>query len=204
MRSGHPARISYEESCRLLKRLGCLPGGSYDGAIPPLPPRRPQFDDDLSHGVRFFRTWVGSGRPFGLQPSGPEDEGGGIGEHDLENLTLPRTFFGRSEISRVSFQNTELSESTLCWNDFIEVNFTDADLSGCDLRASTYTRIPFVRVNLRDADLRHSTFEECDFTDADLRGAKLIHAQGEILPLSAEQKQVIDWQESEGEEPPGG
>jgi hypothetical protein len=93
----------------LLKRLGCLAGGADEGAIPPQPAHRPQFGDELPQGVCLFRTWAGSGRPFGLQPSGPEDEEGGIGGHDLENLTLPPTFFGRSEISRVSFKNTSRS-----------------------------------------------------------------------------------------------
>jgi hypothetical protein len=154
--------------------------------------------------VWFFRTWVGSGSPHGLQASRPEDEGHGLGEHDLEHLTIPRTFFGRSEISYISFKNTDLSESTLCWNDFIEVDFTEADLSGSDLRASLFKRTAFVRTNLRDADLRRSTFKECDFTAADLRGTKLTHEQGKVLPLSDEQRQAIDWQVSSGEEPPGG
>jgi BTB/POZ domain-containing protein KCTD9 len=178
MNSERPPRLTYEESCRLLLRLGCLYAGDYGGGLPVLPDRRPEPGDDLPHGVSFFRTWLGSGQPFGLKASSPEHEGGGIGEHDLENLTLPRTFFGRSEVSYISFSNTDLSESTLCWNDFIEVDFTDADLSEGDLRASIYTRTLFVRANLRNADLRRSTFEECDFTDADLRGAKLTREQG--------------------------
>jgi BTB/POZ domain-containing protein KCTD9 len=197
-----PTRLSYEDSCRLLMRLGYLYQGDYSGKLPVLPDRRPQSGDDLPHGVRFFRTWVGSGRPFRLQT--PPDFESDNKQDDLENLTLPRTFFGRSEISRISFKNTDLSESTLCWNDFIEVNFTDADLSACDLRASLYVRSVFVRAYLRDADLRRSTFKECDFTDADLRGAKLTRAQGGGLPLSENQKQTIDWLESSGEEPPGG
>ena len=178
-----PARRSYEESCRLLQQRGYPDVGS-PGEIPPLPNRRPQCDDDEPLGVTFFRTLVGG--------------------HALEDLTLPRTFFGRSEVSRISFRNTDLSESTLCWNDFIEVDFTDADLSACDLRASLFTRVVFVRTALRGADLRRSTFEECDFTDADLRGAKLTHAQGRKLTISPEQRQVIDWQDDEGEQPPGG
>lgn len=200
MSSKRRARLSYEESYWLLQRLGRVE----DGPVLPLPNRRPRFDDDLTHGVRFFRTWVGSGSPYGLRASSPEDEGGGLGEHDLENLTLPRTYFGRSEISYISFRNTDLSESTLCWNDFIEVDFTDADLSGSDLRASIFKRTSFVRADLRDADLRHSTFRECNFTGADLCGAKLTRARGQDLVLSGEQKRVIDWQEGEGEQPDGG
>jgi uncharacterized protein YjbI with pentapeptide repeats len=61
-----------------------------------------------------------------------------------------------------------------------------------------------MRTNLRDADLRRSTFGACDFTGADMRGTKLTRDQGEQIILSDEQQQVIDWQESDGEEPPGG
>jgi hypothetical protein len=202
MSSERAARLSYEESCKFLQRHNHL-GGGVEGVIPPMPDHRPQFDDSTSIGVRFFRTWVGVGRPFGLEPSSPEDWED-VAEHALENLTLPRTFVGRSEIGPISFKNTDLSESTLCWNDFIEVNFTDADLSGSDLRASIFKRVAFVRANLRTADLRRSGFEACDFTDADMAGAKLTRKQGEGIRLSDEQRKVIDWQESDGDEPPGG
>ena len=185
MSSRRVARCSYEESCRLLQRLGYRDVGT-EGAVPPIPDHRPQFDDQRPLGVSFFRTVVGAG------------------EHDLENLTLRRTFFGRSEVGPVSFKNTDLSESTLCWNDFNEVNFTDADLSGCDLRASFFSEVDFVRANLRNADLRHSSFEACDFTDADMRGAKLTHEHGEQINLSEQQRQEVDWQETDGDEPPGG
>ena len=175
-----PFRFSYEDSCKLLQRLGYLDAGK----LPPVPDHRPEYGDEQPLGVNFFRTFVGEG--------------------DLENLTLPRTFFGRSEVGPVSFKNTDLSGSTLCWNDFNGVNFTDADLSGCDLRASHFSEIVFVRANLRNADLRQSSFEACEFTDADMRGAKLTHAQRrEILP-SDRQLREIDWQESDGEEPFGG
>jgi hypothetical protein len=141
MSSERAARLSYEESCKFLQRYYHLGMGA-NSAIPPMPEHRP--DIYGGDGVRFFRTWVGVGRPFGLKPLRPEDDVG-VAEHTLENLTLPRTFFGRSEISSISFQNTDLSESTLCWNDFIEVNFTDADLSESDLRASIYRRVTFLR-----------------------------------------------------------
>jgi uncharacterized protein YjbI with pentapeptide repeats len=163
--------------------------------IPPLPNHRPQCDDEGPLGVTFFRTFVGQD----LEHGDPH-----VGHGNLENLTLPRTFFGRSYIQHVSFKNTDLSESTLCWNDFFEVNFTDADLSGCDLRASNFSESTFVRANLQNADFRHSNFEACDFTDADVRGAKLTREQGEQIILSEQQQKVIDWQESDGEEPPGG
>lgn len=61
-----------------------------------------------------------------------------------------------------------------------------------------------MRTNLRDADLRRSTFEDCDFTAADMARAKLTRKQGEGIYLSDEQRQVINWQESDGDEPPGG
>lgn len=176
-------RLSYEESCRVLQKLGFLDAGA-DGAIPPMPDHLPQCDDEEPLGVSFFRTFVGEG--------------------DLENLTLPRTFFGRSEIGPLSFKNTDLSESNLCWNDFNEVSFEDADLSGSDLRASVYNSVKFVRTNLRHADLRLSTFDSCDFTNAELQGAKLTREQAEDLGLTDEQRNVIDWQETEGDEPPGG
>lgn len=185
MSSERATRLSYEESSRLLQRLR-HPDAGAEGVIPPIPDHRPQCDDEEPLGMRFFRTWVG------------------FGESNLENLTLPRTFFGRSQIGPVSFKNTDLSESTLCWNDFNGVNFTDADLSGCDLRASIFSEVDFVRTNLRNADLRRSSFEACDFTDADMRGAELTREQGEQIHLSDQQQSVIDWQESDGDEPPGG
>lgn len=194
MSSGRATRRSYEESCRLLQRLG-YPDAGADGVIPPLPDHRPQCDDEGPLGVSFFRTFVGQDIE-----QGDED----VSHRDLENLTLPRAFFGKSYIQHVSFKNTDLSESTLCWNDFNEVNFTDADLSGCDLRASIFSEVDFVRANMQNADLRRSNFEACDFTDADMRGAKLTREQGEGIRLSDEQRKVIDWQESDGEAPLGG
>jgi BTB/POZ domain-containing protein KCTD9 len=154
----HPNRKTYEESCELLQKLGYLE----QGKIPPVPDRRPQYDDQEPLGVSFFRTAVTQG--------------------DLENLTLPRTFFGRSAVGPVSFKNTDLSESSLCWNDFNEVDFTDADLPRSDLRASIFENVVFVRANLSGADMRHSNFLACDFTDADLRGVKLTVKRASALP----------------------
>jgi uncharacterized protein YjbI with pentapeptide repeats len=188
-------RLSYDESCRLLQRIGYRNSAGAEGVIPPMPDHRPQCDDEAPLGVSFFRTFVGQDIEEG------DDD---VSHLDLENLTLPRTFFGRSYIQHVSFKNADLSESTLCWNDFEEVNFTDADLSGCDLRASIFTEVKFVRANLRNADLRRSSYEACDFTDADLRGAKLTYEQGEEFDLSEQQRPEIDWQDSDGDDPPGG
>jgi hypothetical protein len=175
-------RFSYEESCKLLQSIGQADAGS-DGEILPIPDHLPQYDDE-EPGVSFFRTLVA--------------------EVELEHLTLPRTFFGRSEIGPISFRNTNLFESNLCWNDFIEVNFEEADLSGSDLRASNFNKVRFVKTKLRGADLRLASFESCDFTYADMHGAKLTREQGARLRLTDEQKKAIDWQENDGEAPPGG
>jgi hypothetical protein len=37
-----------------------------------------------------------------------------------------------------------------------------------------------------------------------MAGAKLTRKQGERILLSDEQRKAIDWQDSDGEEPPGG
>jgi hypothetical protein len=37
-----------------------------------------------------------------------------------------------------------------------------------------------------------------------MHGTKLTRKQGEKLHLSEHQKAVIDWQENDGEQPPGG
>ena len=170
-------RLSYEESCNRFK-----PG--YISETPPLPDRMPRFDDD-EMGLSFFRTFVGEG-------------------DDFSNLTIPRTFFGRSEVSDASFRNTDLSESCMCWSDFVDVDFTDADLSGADLRSSVYKNVRFCSASLRRADLRRSSFENCDFQGADLTGAVLSRSQKSSLSLTAEQSKVIEWRWRSGREPGGG
>ena len=74
------ARLSYAESILRLQELGFLDPGEQ----PPMPDQMPQPGDDEPLGLRFFRTFVGEGA-------------------ELSNLTIPRTFFGRSEISGASF-----------------------------------------------------------------------------------------------------
>src|SRR5712692_375206 len=124
-----PDRIQYAESCRILQCRELLETNE----LPPLPERAPRHDDKQL-GVSFFRTQ--------------------IADVTLDGLTLPRTFFARSEIRGVSFRGTDLSESTANWNDFIDVDFSSADLSRADLRGSIFERVSFRGAVLRGTDLR--------------------------------------------------
>ncbi|PMQ05791.1 hypothetical protein DyAD56_07805 [Dyella sp. AD56] len=173
------ARLSYEDSCRRLE------GKYIDPDVPPLPQRMPHPDDEGALGVCFFRTMVREG-------------------DDLSNLTLPRTFFGRSEISKTAFRNTDLRESYMCWNDFADVDFSNAVLAGCDMRASQYLEVNFEAADMTGADMRLSSFVGCNFEDATLKGAILTRAQGEKLALSRTQRLEIAWAEEDGQEPAGG
>ena len=174
-----PDRKPYNESCLFLKAEQLLEGES----LPELPERAPRHDDEQL-GVSFFRTQLANAR--------------------LENLTLPRTFFGRSEIREVSFRGTDLSQSTGCWNDFVDVDFSEADLSATDLRGSIFQRVSFRGAILRDADLRRTSFSGCTFADADLTGAKLSRSVLWLFRLSAAQRRSVDWQSGPGPEPEGG
>lgn len=173
-------RLSYEESCRALQRQEIIEAGD----VPPLPARSPRYDDVAPLGVNFFRTL--------------------LSDEIIEGLTLPRTFMCRSEFSNVSFRNTDLSESTFNWNDFIDVDFSFADLARCDLRGCVFRGVRFIQTSLRDADLLHCTFTGCDFNNADLSGVKLTRKVATSLGLSVEQQHNIDAQSDDGEEPDGG
>ena len=172
-----PERKSYSESCSVLRGHRLL-----ESADIPLPTRAPRSDDEHL-GVSFFRTF--------------------LTDIVLDGLTLPRTFFGRSEIRHVSFRDSDLSESTANWNDFIDVDFSSADLSHADLRASIFERVSFHGAILRGADLRQSTFRNCTFSDADMTGAKLSRAFSWLFRLSRAQRATVDWQWP-GPEPVGG
>lgn len=173
-------RLSYEDSCVKLQA-----GYLEVGVIPPLPDHLPQYDDVGVPGVSFFQTFVGEG-------------------DDLCNLTLPRTFFGRSEINDAQFRNTDLTESNLCWNDFTDVDFTNAVLASSDMRASDFVRVKFNAADLSMADLRLSSFESCDFTETAMAGAVLTVEQGKGLVLSEKQRSEISWTSDGGDEPAGG
>jgi BTB/POZ domain-containing protein KCTD9 len=173
-------RLTYAESCRELQKAGHLEQGS----VPPIPDHLPRYDDPDPLGVNFFRTRLANER--------------------LENLTLQRTFFGRSEVVGVSFKNTDLSQSNLCWNDFMDVDLSNASLESADLRASTFAKVRFNHANLAKADLRRSTFEGCTFDDATLAGAIVHHRQKPELKLTQLQIQQMAWTHDDGEEPGGG
>lgn len=180
---GRSSRLPYSDSINRIRQLGI--GSLENSKEPPIPTHRPQHDDEEPLGLTFFRTYVGNGV-------------------DLSNLTIPRTFFGRSEIKNVTFQNTDLSESNLCWNDFVDVDFTNAILAGADLRASNYTRVHFKQTDLRGVDMRHATFEECSFENSAMEAAVLTRKQGTALSLSTKQNAVIAWRDLDGDPPGGG
>jgi hypothetical protein len=174
------ARLSYELSCNRLRELKLLA----DDDPAPMPNRLPRYDDDEPLGVNIFRTRL-------------------VGDLDLSDLSLPRTFFGRSEIIRVSLRNSDLRESYLCWNDFLGVDFTDADLSHSDMRSSIFKGVRFVATNLEEADLRRSTFTDCVFESAVMRGSALTPRQGETMLLTETQRREIKWVDDDGPEPDG-
>lgn len=173
-------RTSYEDSCRVLQERGFIDGDTQ----PRIPERMPRFDDDEALGVSFFRT--------------------GVWDDDLSKLTLPRTFFSRSEVSNISFKDSDLSESCMCWNNFVDVDFSLTDLARSDLRQSRFQGVRFVGANLTDADLRQSEFSDCDCSEAVMVRTKLSKRQFDMLILSARQVQDIDWHISDGDVPGGG
>ena len=131
-------RLSYEDTLKRLKEIGYLG----EGDSPRMPDHRPQFDDAEPLGFGFFRTMAA--------------------DDDLSGLTLRRTYFAKSEINAISFVGTDLSESAMCWNDFIAVDFSGARLNGCDMRASH--------------------FEKCVFDDADMSGSDLAVLHSMVAP----------------------
>ena len=97
------ARLSYLESCRQLSAL------NDKGEPPRIPDRLPHYDDDETWGINFFRELVR--------------------KRDLSNLTLPRTYFGRSQIEQVLFRNTDFTESNLCWKHRMQARASDRNQS---------------------------------------------------------------------------
>jgi BTB/POZ domain-containing protein KCTD9 len=171
--------LNYEQSCKFLQQDGWLKEGDF----PKLPAQPPQYDDE-ELGVSFFRTII-EGAKF-------------------HNLTLPRTYFGRSEIKNSSFVGSDLTESVANWNDFIDVDFSGADLSRFDFRGCALQGVKFGNSALKDADLRCCGFEDCSFEGADMAGVKMTKAAGTSIPLTDAQREVIDWHDDDGPEPGGG
>ena len=132
----------------------------------------------------------------------------------LASLTLTGLYVGRSELRRVSFQDTELRLAVFNWSDIVECDFRRADLSDADFRACRFVRCDFGDATLVRTDLRGSTFEDCSFDGANFTGAQLYRRPGLLgviklgfdqrsLPLSAEQRRVAEWC-AEAPEPAGG
>jgi uncharacterized protein YjbI with pentapeptide repeats len=114
---------------------------------------------------------------------------------DFSDLTIPRRYMNRTSFEGVLFINTDLNQSFMCWNDFIDCDFTDADLTCCDMRSSIYRNCKFIRCKLIGANLQRSTFTGSDFTDADLTGVSVDDHSFDTLDLTEEQSQQIgDWE----------
>lgn len=175
-------RRSLEETWQRLSEDGFDMPRRVDGS-PYVPPRKPRFDDETL-GFSFFKE--------------------GLSDEDLNGLELPRTFFGRSCIERISLRFTNLCQSNLCWNDFVDCDFSAADLTDSDLRASLFERCRFDGAVLVRADLRLSTFVECRFVDADLTDARLTLSQKNRLPLTPAQQNSVVWKLRAGAHPSGG
>jgi hypothetical protein len=175
-------RLSLEETWKRLRKAGHkLPAGR--GGVPKLIDHHAGVERKKDvYDIEFFRTVY-------------EDA-------DFSNLTLPRRYVNRSGFTRVSFCNTDLNQSFMCWNDFIECDFTDADLTCCDMRASTFQGCSFVRCKLVGANVHRSGFEDCDFTDADVTGMQL-DVDVEI-DLAKKQSDETDSSWDEGPQPKGG
>jgi len=183
-------RLSLEKTWQKLEEAGDEMPRTESGK-PFVPESMPNYDDEVL-GVEFFRTEV-------------EDA-------DYSFLTLPRTFFGRSELKKVNYQNSDLSESRMCWNDFIECDFSNADLSKCDMRSPNFENCNFSGANLKEADLRCAGMTNCNFTGADVTDVQALPAHhlyhrnvGSIEALLTDEQCVsIDWTDDAGEEAPGG
>jgi uncharacterized protein YjbI with pentapeptide repeats len=125
-------------------------------------------------------------------------------EGDYSSLSLPRTFFGRSLVEQASFEGSDLTESALCWNDFVEVNFSSASLHRADLRRSVFDRCLFIDCDLRGADLRGSDFTDCRFSGARLEAAVVERGAGWLGGLDEAQRAQLTLAASEGDDPLGG
>jgi hypothetical protein len=176
-------RRSLEETWQILAERGMF---KFSASTPSLPPRMPSIYDEELIGIHFFRTQCG---------------------FDLSDLSLPRTFMGRSYFVGTRFNNSDLSESRMCWNDFTNCDFSGADLSRCDMRASHFEACIFRNADLSGADLRRSSFTACIFQGANFTGTIACKASAaeDLIPLLEKlQRRKMRWVHDDGEEPPGG
>ncbi len=146
----NPLRRSVSDTWKFLEADGLKMPRTTEGE-PLVRSTMPSIYDEEPLSFSFFRT--------------------GVEAADFSNMSLPRTFFGRSTFVGVNFRNTDLAESRMCWNDFESCDFSGADLSRCDMRASNFNGCMFVGAVLTGADIRRSSFEDCDFTGAMVNGA---------------------------------
>jgi len=116
-------------------------------------------------------------------------------------LTLPRSYFAKTDLERCSFRNTDLSGSRIVVNDIVDCDFREADLTGACL-ASLFVECDFSAATLNGADLRRSTFIDCTFAGASMQGTKLLQEDREALPLSSLQFVDVEWSDDSGPEPP--
>ncbi|HEY9713800.1 MAG TPA: pentapeptide repeat-containing protein [Chroococcales cyanobacterium] len=150
---------------------------------PFVPIKMPRFDDE-ELGFQFFKEFA---------------------EHlNLDNLSLPKTYVGRSELKLITFINTDLSSSSMCWNDFIACDFSDADLSNSDLRFAIFAGCKFDGAHLSGTDLRGSTFVTCSFGGATMNNATVETDNALRADLSEDQIKAITWAPDAGPEPDGG
>jgi uncharacterized protein YjbI with pentapeptide repeats len=171
-------RRSYEASFSAIVDLA-----GADGRPVPQVTQRPRHDDD-DYGPSLFRTQVS--------------------ECNLERLTLPGLFVGRSLLTKVSFSGSLLRMSTLCWCDFVRCWFDRCDLRESDLRASDFRTCDFRSANLAGCDVRHAVFDNCRFDKADVAGLVASEDQRTGLRFTAAQAAVVSWVPEPGEPPPGG
>jgi BTB/POZ domain-containing protein KCTD9 len=174
-------RLNFPDSIERLRLAGLI--APEDNFV--IPKRMPQYDDEAIDGFSIFR--------MGLDETA-----------DLSNLTLPRTYIGRSELNGVSFRNSDINESNMCWNDFILSNFEFAVLDSSDSRATNFSNCNFRHCSLRQTDLRHSTFSNCSFVNTDFSGAIVTELQLVEMGLTKEQISTIDLRADAGPEPDGG
>lgn len=170
-RPAQTERLSLDATWDYLESIGIEPPRDAQGlpCVVTDNPYNHSYDDRLT----FFRTY--------------------IRDLDFSCLTMPNSFFGRTQIDAFNFRNTDLSGSYMQENDWLDCDFTSANLSKCSLIALFYN-CNFNGADLRGADLRDGGFYNCDFTNAILADACLRPEQAQDLPLSELQRLVINWQ----------